>query len=307
MRVLVTGADGFIGRHLVQALLNTGVEVVTLTRRLRKPRSKHVTNLTFNLLEPTSWEKVLSSVGAVDTIIHLAALMPYTPNSTGSDFIIANGAFTQVLSDWLNKKNTPSKFIYFSSIGVIGKPETLPVSESYLLRPRHPYFVGKLSGEFAVQTCNPRKITTLIFRLTSPYGPSMPANTVLPLFVELARGGKNLNWHGSGSRRQDFIYIDDIIHICLSSLDVNSSGIYCLGNGTPISMRNLAQMIAAKFSGTKASASGLTDPQEGISWVVDTSLLENNLNYMQKTLLFNGLEKYIKNLDQPTINWWEES
>jgi len=307
MRILVTGADGFIGRHLVQTLIKTGAEIVTLTRRFRKPRYAQVTNLTLNLLEVKSWGKILSAVGPVDTIFHLSALMPNTPNATGSDFIIANGAFTQALSDRLNKQNTPSKFIYFSSIGVIGKPEILPVREDHTLHPVHPYFVGKLSGEYAVQTCDPDHITTLIFRLTSPYGPGMPAGTILPLFVKLAREGNNLIWHGSGSRRQDFIYINDIIHICLSSLDLQTSGIYCLGNGTSISMKNLAQAIVAKLPGTKASASKLPDSQEGISWDIDTSFLENNLNFTQKIGLNDGLEKYIKSLEQPAMIWWEES
>ena len=301
MRFLVTGADGFLGRYLVRGLVDNGWHVCALTRKPVFSRHDQIETFTFDLLDKSSLSLSPSKIGSIDGVFHLAALMPNAVYSS-EKFIEGNGVATEILLAQC-LQHSVKHFVYCSSIGVIGKPQYHPIDMRHPVNPLHPYFLGKLKGEQACRDTG-TDITTHIFRLTSPYGASMRANSVLPLFIDRALDKQTLTWHGSGSRAQDFIYIDDVIRAFISTIGAKQSGEYCLGSGKATSMQQLAMYIASLFSGTALSTSGLDDPEEGVIWEADIKALARNLNFMPHVYLEEGLAKYLAALNKPVENWW---
>lgn len=323
MHILVTGADGFIGKHIVRRALQDGHEVIALTRRPRHPSSKNINALSFDLLKPESWERALCQAKQIDAVIHLAAIMPEAATATPEDFDLGNRQFTRYLYDRVAEaaSATPVNLVpllYFSSIGVIGEATQDLIDEKYTpakedLGALHPYFAGKLGGEEEIRKQSGANLSAFIFRLTSPYGALMGQKSVLPHFIDQARAGKHLFWHGSGTRTQDFIFVDDIAEICMKAVAVGRTEqvqrtLY-LASGARISMKGLASMIAYK-GGVSASVSGQVDPQEHRIWGVNNTALKETLGLSKMTPLSEGIDHYIASLDRTGANadlvWWKE-
>jgi UDP-glucose 4-epimerase len=313
MHILITGSDGFIGKHLVRGAVADGHRVTALTRRDRRVRNpQQVRNVPCDLLVPEGWDKAFEDIRDVDAVVHLAAIMPDAADVMPQDFEIGNHQFTRFLYDRVSKdasKVVP--FVYFSSIGVIGDVQQDIVDERYEGNAEnlHPYFASKLAGEDAIRQLNNAHINAFIFRLTSPYGPLMVQKSVLPFFVNRARNGDDLSWHGSGTRTQDFIHVDDIVGICMKAIEKNRDGIephmFYLASGQKTQMKQLAGIIADQC-GVSAEASGQDDPQEGKNWGIDNSALKDFFDLMEMTDLRDGVGRYIDAQDDHGLIWWGE-
>jgi nucleoside-diphosphate-sugar epimerase len=127
-------------------------------------------------------------------------------------------------------------------------------------------------------------------RINAPYGPRQTASTVLQIFIRNALAGRDLLYHGSGSREQDFTYARDIASAFLAAAE-GPNGYYTISGGEPITMRDLAEMVCS-IAGVPisfAKPSGKPDPQEGLTARLDTSSARKELNWLPKTDLRRGL------------------
>jgi UDP-glucose 4-epimerase len=273
-----------------------------MTRKRHEPKATTIDVVELDLLDDETLSLSPERVGRIDAVFHLAAIMP-NGQTDAEAYKRANGAATKSLITQCVRHGIPN-FVYCSSIGVIGTPKTRPIDMSHPVNPLHPYFTGKLLGEEACKNAAEQGLTTHIFRLTSPYGPQMPRHSVLPLFVSKAITGQPISWHGSGSRAQDFIYIQDILTALLSAADTKKSGSYCLGSGKATSMMELAEVIALLIPGTRMAPSGQIDPQEGVVWEADITPLAQQFHLPTPLSIQTGLECYIANLSEPPETWW---
>jgi UDP-glucose 4-epimerase len=233
-----------------------------------------------------------SRIGKVDAIFHCAARLPSAEAEEGPSFILDNGGATLKLIE-ASAQFGIERFIYLSSISVIGAPVSLPIAEDHPLAPKTPYALGKATGELACCVARDMGIKATALRLSSPYGPGMNQQTVLPLFVGRARRGETLMWHGTGSRSQDFIHVDDVVDACLLAAGATEQGVFCLGSGIATSMKLLAQSIVSLIPNTIAEPSGKPDEQEGLSWQLDISKIAQSLNFQPKVSLIDGLQDYL--------------
>jgi UDP-glucose 4-epimerase len=293
MRALVTGASGFVGHRLVECLLESGWEVCCLLRRPRQPRRHGLAVVQGDLLQDSSLTLDAASTGEIDAVFHCAALLPDPAIQDSSLFIQANTTATLKLLEACDKRGI-ARFVYLSSISVIGEPKQVPITEDHALDPQSAYALSKLGGEYACSLARHRGIKATAFRLSSPYGHRMNPATVLPLFVRLAREGKPIRWHGSGSRSQDFIHVDDVAAACMLAATAPISGTYCLGSGRATSMRRLAEVVTSLIPGSMAEASGQPDPQEGRSWQLDITALRRDIGFAPQVSIEQGLENYIQ-------------
>lgn len=285
-RALVTGATGFVGRALTARLLADGWDVAAM---VRDPARLHpaVEAIAADLAEPAT----LRIDREYDALFHLGACLP-SADATESNFATCNVAATERLLRAAAQVGV-GRFVYMSSISVIGAPATTPVGEDHPTEPNNLYSASKLAAEQACVTAQARGQSVVALRLTSPYGPGMAKGTVLPVFVARASRGEPLTWHGEGSRAQDFIHVDDVVAGCLVAATAPAPGpLYNLASGTATTMRTLAETIAAQ-TGVPAAASGQPDPQDGVRWDISIERARAELGYAPRVALADGLAAYI--------------
>lgn len=308
MRALVTGATGFIGRHLVLELCRRRWSVLCVVRRQVEPCDPRIKCLQGDLLQPSSLQ--LNEISSsVDVLFHFAAQLPANDISV-ERYQAANCTATTWLLDAAARMNIKS-VVYASSLPVIGAPRDLPITEDHDTKPSHPYHVSKLCGEFACEKerrTSGRRITSL--RITSPYGPGMSSG-LLARFVSRTLRSEPIQWLGSGSRAQNFVHISDVVDSALLAAGTDSPGIYNIGGAETTTMQELARLVVrlASVSGSEsqASSAGGSDPEEGYRWEVDLSRAESCLAYLPKVSLEQGVQEYLRwaesGADAP--RWWK--
>lgn len=310
MRALVTGGTGFIGRHLVKALLESGWSVVCLTRMNLISAEPNLTCINADLSVPQSLDLTHAAVGRIDAIFHLAAQLPAPSREIDPElYCQANELGTTALLKTFLQLHA-KVFVYMSSLPVIGKPQELPITEAHETRPEHPYLASKLAGE---QLCEDLRrsgdLKIVSLRLTSPYGPGMPGHSVLPLFVSEALSSRDLCIYGSGRRTQNFVHVSDAVSACLLATTSDAAGVFNIGGSSSITMRELAAMIITLVPGCRSRviSSGRPDSQEDYRWEVSLVRSREILGYTPQTGLAAGISAYIEFLSsgKKPYQWWQ--
>lgn len=309
MRALVTGGTGFIGRYLVKELLEKGWEVVCTSRRKIASREPRLTCVETDIANLKKSDFGKEFQGQFDTIFHLAAQLPsldreIDPRLYSKINVQGTAALLQIFL-----QIGARSFIYMSSLSVIGKPRELPITEQHPTHPECPYSASKLAAEQLCEDLRRRnKLKIISLRLTSPYGPGMPEHSVLPLFVRSALGSRDINLHGSGQRRQNFIHIRDAARACILAATSSSSGIFNIGGPSSISMFDLASMIIGSIPNCRSriTRGNIPDPQEAYHWDISLELSRKVLQYVPQMKLDTGLPQYIKAISSntSTYKWW---
>jgi len=312
MKVLITGAAGFIGSHLSERLLNDGLMVVGLDNfdDFYDPQIKHrnisecLKNKNFQLVEAdirdsTAMDKAIS--GGVEIIVHLAARAGVRP-SIEKPLLYAdvNVNGTMVLLE-AAKKHKIKKFIFGSSSSVYGNNKKVPFSEGDSVDfPISPYAATKKAGELICHTYHHLyEICITCLRFFTVYGPRQRPDLAIYKFAKLIEQDKPIPVYGDGTMMRDFTYIDDIIDGTIAAMNKCSGfNIYNLGESRPISVNDLIAEIE-KALGKKAVKEYLP-PQPGDveRTYADVTKAVNELGYKPNTTIQDGLEKFVKWLRQ---------
>lgn len=255
MRVLLTGATGFVGSALLAAL-ESAHEIVPAARSVDSPRSVRL-----DLGDPEACDAALSALAPCDVIVHAAAHIAMTLFDPAVVRVNALGA--QTVARWA--ETWGAYVVYLSSIQVIGTPRQHPITEDHPTRPRTTYHAAKLFGEHVILNTAP----SCALRLTAPVGTDMPANRILPVFARRAAAGEPLTLAGEGGRRQDYVHIEDVVDAVARCIAHRPAGVFNLGSGVSISNRELAERcIALTGSRSQITFSGQPDSEEANHWDV---------------------------------------
>jgi UDP-glucose 4-epimerase len=276
MKVLITGATGFIGRSIADHLIEQGMEIIALDKRpvTIEGLSKSIRT---DIGEASVAERIAYEINSCDAIVHAAAAIDMSLYN--SDIVLANCLGTQQLlhsAEILKARN----FIYLSSVPIIGIPKQLPVNEDHSANPLTAYHASKLFGEHLVRIASSGSLSGTILRLTSPIGPGMPDNRILSVFVKKSLANMPLQLLGEGTRRQNYVDVRDIAVVVRQCLQRPFSGIFNIAGRTSISNVELAKRcIRILGSSSEIQFAGVPDPEEGVDWDVSIAKAEKLLAY----------------------------
>lgn len=233
MRVLVTGASGFIGCVVAAHFEAAGV---TVTRQV-SPRHGNLPNgVCINLLDSTE-VRGLDSLGRFDALVHCAAVLP--GDSSDIDLLLQNQRMTYNLIDWAIRQRV-GHVIFASTCRVYGA-QAAACHEDAVLMPPDLYAVGKVACEhLSIAMLRPHKIPFCSLRISAPYGPHANAVTVVRRFLEDSAAGIPLVVSGSGSRSQDYVFEADIAEAFRLALAAHAQGFYNISGNSSVSSYQLA-------------------------------------------------------------------
>jgi len=326
--VLVTGAAGFIGSHLVDQLLARGDKVIGVDNFndyydvaiKRANCAEHLKHADYKLYEGDlcdfDFVADIFKREPITHIVHLAASAGVRPSVENPVFYEHNnGASTVILLELMsrtvallpngkpNSKYDASlaahieKFVFASSSSVYGERETAPFKESEdVSRPISPYAATKIADEAMVHCFHYLYgVASVGLRFFTVYGPRQRPDLAIHKFAKLIRDGKTISVYGDGSARRDFTYIDDIIDGVLRSIDLDCAyEIFNLGESETTDVRSLIALLE-KSLGKKAIVEYL-DPIPGDVPLTcaDISKSRAVLGYDPKTKIEAGIEKFAR-------------
>lgn len=238
MKALVTGATGFIGSHLVEALLREGIEVRCLVRNPSK--LNYLDGLNVKVIEGdcTDGASLSGSVKDVDYIFHLAGL---TKAKSEDDYFAVNRGGTENIVKAVLKGNPDIKrFFYLSSLAAAGpSSQGKPLTEECECRPVSVYGKTKFEGESIVYSQRGNMPVTVV-RPPAVYG---PRDRDLLIFFRMVKSGLVPYW---GKCYYSFIYVDDLVtSIMLSALsDAGKGEIFFVSDEAVYSTDDVLDAIA---------------------------------------------------------------
>jgi UDP-glucuronate 4-epimerase len=251
--ILVTGAAGFIGSHLVDRLLADGSEVVGVDaftgyysrRRKERNLASAVDKDGFRLVEADLLELELDELlRGIRSVVHLAG-EPGVRRSWGGNFsryLERNVLSTERLLEavW---RNATSRFVYGSSSSVYGPDPGYPVGEDHGRRPASPYGLSKLAAEDLIGLyARERGISATILRYFTVYGPRQRPEMALSRFVSAAFRRRPVEVFGDGEQRRDMTYVTDAVDATVAALDA-PPGIYNVGGGMRVSVNEMIEAV----------------------------------------------------------------
>lgn len=287
MRILLTGATGFIGSHILELLLKNDIEVLSVTRSHAKELP--CTTVIADLCDASSIPVLKEAAAGCDVVIHMAATLPDQSNPTQSaeEMILANVDSTKHLLESL--PSTIRHIILGSSIDIYGPPQFLPVTEEHPLNPVTAYARSKAETESITDTfCKEHAIPLTILRFTQIFGPREKPIKAIPLFIREVANGRAPTLFGDGSDKRDYLYVSDAAEATLAAIQKQTAGIMTIASGRSSTLKETLETII-RISGKDLVPVYKERQKEKIDITLDVSRAKEILGFEAKTTLEEGL------------------
>jgi GDP-4-dehydro-6-deoxy-D-mannose reductase len=244
MRVLVTGATGFAGRHVIAALAAAGHEPVALGGPSDPP-------LALDLLDPQAVRRAVADT-APDAVIHLAG-QAFVPPSIADPLatLAVNATGTAHVLEAVRAAGRPIRALIVSSAEVYGKqrPERMPLDEAVPVRPDNPYAASKVAAEVYAEVWGRLYgLDVIVARPFNHIGPGQDARFVVPSFArqlaEIAAGAPALLSVGNLASERDFLDVRDVAGAYVALLaNGRSGGVYNVCSGHAVAIQEVLRQL----------------------------------------------------------------
>lgn len=316
--ILITGGAGFIGSHLVDRYIKEKAKKVVVYDNFSTGNRKFLEKKPVEIIEGDILDekKINAAMKDIDIVSHHAAELEVF---TGIDNVLHDlRTNTEGTVNVLNAalKNEVEKVIYASSGGVYGQAQYTPEPETHPIMPQWPYGVSKLAGEkYCVQYNLLYGIPTVALRYGIVYGPREWYGRVLTLFIKRVLEGESPIIFGDGNQKRDYVYIDDVVNanILATENGIADGKVYNVGGNESFSVKQVAEVVISLINpdikplyddpkpgeSSKYQPNRKRLPGELRDFVLDSSLIAKEMNYVPKVNFKNGIEK--------EINWLKEN
>ena len=299
MRCVVTGGCGFIGSHIVDALVGEGYEVAVLDDLSSGNREQ--LNPGAELVEGSvaDAEAVLAAVEGAAWVFHLAAL-PRVQQSVddpiGTHAVNVNGTLNVLQAA---REHGVERVVVSSSSSVYGDQDTHLMTEDLAPNPMSPYGLHKLIGEqYADLFASLFKMQIVSLRYFNVYGPRQSAEgayaLVIPHFLRLRDEGKPLTIHGDGRQTRDYVHIDDVVranlHAANSELPVGRAVALNVGSGEETSVNEIAALVGGEVEHIYPNPRGAFEERRKCS---DNAQAKSLISWEPRIALSEGIQSVL--------------
>jgi UDP-glucose 4-epimerase len=250
MRTLVIGGAGFIGSHLVDALVREGCNVRILDN-FATGRREYV-NPAAQIREGDirAIDSIRPAFAGIDCVFHTAALprvMLSIEHPVETHMVNVVGTLNSLIAA---RDAGVARFIYSGSSSVYGDQDALPLRETMTPNPLNPYALQKLTGEQYTRMFHRLfGMKTLTLRYFNVYGPRMTTEgayvTVVGVFIRERLAGRPLTIHGDGTQTRDFTYVSDVARANLAAMNcvIADGRAINIGRGNAMSVNEIAAVV----------------------------------------------------------------
>ena len=300
MKYLVTGGAGFIGSHIVDALLQDGhiVHVIdNFSTGKRENCNKNAHYHEYDLTDTKNTKKFVEIMNNVDTIFHTAALAHVQPSIEDPLRYELNNTIGTVNILKSAVAGSVKRFIYSASSSVYGNSTMLPLKESDEPNPISPYAAQKYYGEIYCKMFSEiYNIETVSLRYFNVYGERQNLEgayaNVIGVFIQQCINNEPMTINGDGKQKRDFIYVGDVVKaniLASQSKKIGNGETINIGSGISKSVNEIAAMIG----GNKIFVDPVKEPRESLA---DRSKAKKLLNWQPKVNIKEWILSYKKRL-----------
>jgi UDP-glucose 4-epimerase len=249
MKILVTGGAGFIGSHVVDALIKKGDEVVIIDnfstgfeKNINPAAKLYRLSIGDTAIEKIfEWEKP-------QVVIHLAAQTSVTRSITDPTFDAGVNILgsLNVISNCV--RSGVHRIVYASSCALYGTPEYLPVDENHPVKPLSPYGISKHTVEhYLYQNHILYGLSFIALRYANVYGPRQNPRGeggVVAIFAGKMLEGEQPTIYGLGDKSRDYVYVDDVVRANIMAAESDETGIFNIGTSEEILDQMVFELIS---------------------------------------------------------------
>ena len=311
-KVLITGADGFIGSHLTEMLVARGYQVKALSQYnsfnswgwLENLNCKNDVEILSGDIRDYNYCKLISK--DVEIIFHLAALIAIPFSYIAPDSYVETNVKGTLNICQAAKENRISRLIHTSTSEVYGTAQYVPMDEKHPLQPQSPYSATKIAADaMAMSFYNSFHLPVTIARPFNTYGPRQSARAIIPTIItQIATGKKEIKL-GDVSPTRDFNYVEDCCRafIMLAESEKTIGETINIGSNSEISISDTLKLIKELMS---SDVSFINDEQrnrpkksEVYRLWCDNIKINKLVGYKPKTNIQEGLKRTIDWISKP--------
>lgn len=313
LKLLVTGAAGFIGSNFVRLIAKSELQGISSVKVLDKLTYAGVKSNLDSAADLSRYEFVQGDIcdplivaellRDVDAVVNFAAESHVDRSISGAvDFVQTNIVGVQVLLDAIKTCDRNIRFLQVSTDEVYGSIEEGSWTEEWPLLPNSPYSASKASGELLARSYKrTHGMDVVITRCSNNYGTHHFPEKLIPLFITNLIEGKKVPVYGTGKNVRDWLHVDDHCRGIYKVLMNGRSGeVYNIGGGRELTNNEITSLILEAMGADESSIEYVEDRKgHDLRYSVDWTKINRELGYEPQVKFEDGLRE--------TIQWYRDN